>query len=69
MDRFCSRGDRADHFLLRHLAVQAAEGAFHQPEVADFLAEFHIAICDYHIAICNFRSRWQAAMSFKRLSK
>ena len=43
----------AHQFLLRHGAVESAEGAFDFAEVADFLAEFHIAIRNNNIAICN----------------
>jgi hypothetical protein len=39
------------HLLLGHGAIQSAERSFHFPEVPDFLAEVHIAICDYSIAI------------------
>ena len=46
-----------DHqVLLRHLAAQAAQSAFDQPQVTDFLAEFHITDCNYNIAICNVKN-------------
>jgi hypothetical protein len=35
---------RADHFLLGHLAAQAAQRALHQPQVPDFLSQLHIPI-------------------------
>src|SRR5262249_32461028 len=43
----------ADHFLLRHLALESAKPPFHFPEVAYFFAECHIAISNYYIAISN----------------
>ena len=33
--------DGSNHFLLRHLAFEAPQGAFHFPQVADFLSQFH----------------------------
>ncbi len=39
-------GDGANHFLLGHFPVQAAQRSFHQPQVANFLSESHIAIRD-----------------------
>ena len=45
--------DQPRHLLLGKFAVQAAEGAFHLPQVPKFFTEPHIAICDYYIAICD----------------
>jgi hypothetical protein len=39
---------------LRQLAVEAADGALHFPEVSKFFTERHIAICDYYIADCDW---------------
>jgi hypothetical protein len=44
--------DGAHYFLLRHLAFKAAKGALNLPEVAEFFAQSHIAICDQAIADC-----------------
>src|SRR5258706_11380656 len=48
-------GDGANHFLLRHLAIQPAERAFDQAQVTNFFSEAHIAIRNKYIAICNSR--------------
>src|ERR1035438_6525036 len=45
--------ERTDDLLLRHLAAEAPERALHFPEIPNFRAERHIAICDYRITICN----------------
>jgi len=45
--------DGADHFLLGHLAIVAAQGALHLAEIAEFLSELHIAIRHNYIAYCN----------------
>ena len=46
--------DGADDFLLRHLAAQSPQSALHLAEIADFVAELHIAIRNHHIANCNY---------------
>ncbi len=67
MDCFSSRLMAPHHFLLRHLAAQAAERALHLAQITDFLAESHIAICDHAIAFCN-RSQGKALKTpFKSL--
>jgi hypothetical protein len=40
--------------VLGHRAIEAAQGALHFTQVADFLGERHIADRDYDIAICDF---------------
>jgi hypothetical protein len=52
-------------FLLRHLAIHAAQSAFHEAQVAKFFAEFHIAVSNYSIAICNVK-KW-ISMALNRL--
>src|SRR5271165_747172 len=55
--------ERVGQLLLCHLAVHVAQGAFDQPEVAKFFAEFHIAISNYTIAICNVKNSISKAVS------
>src|SRR5262245_7594517 len=55
--------DGADDFLLRHLAVQAPERSLHQPQVANFLSETHIAICDQYIADCDLRNSTRSGVT------
>jgi hypothetical protein len=48
--------------LLSHRTAQAPERAFHGPEGAKFVTEFHdrlsnIAICKFYIAISNLSSK------------
>ncbi len=38
--------DQPGHLLLREFAVEAAERAFHFPQVPEFFTESHIAICN-----------------------
>src|ERR1035438_4688932 len=48
---------RDGQLLLRHFAVQSAQGGLHQTQVPKFLPEFHITISNYNIAICNVK-KW-----------
>ena len=59
--------DRCDQFLLSHRAVQAAQGAFHLTQVADFLGQLHISIRNIYIAICNIMSRVWISNRFRGL--
>src|SRR5438874_427675 len=45
--------DRPHDFLLRHLAAETAQRAFHLPQVPKFFAESHISISNMYIAIRN----------------
>lgn len=45
--------DRLDEFELGHGTSQIAQRAFDLAEVADFVAQCHIANCDIYIANCN----------------
>src|SRR5579872_4734928 len=50
--------ERPDHFLLRHLASQPAQRAFHQTQVPNFFTELHIAICNNNITNCDSVKRF-----------
>ena len=45
--------DQADQLLLGDGPAQAAQGAFDLPQVTDFLAQLHIAICNINISFCD----------------
>jgi len=47
------RSDRSDHFLLSHVPIEAAQVSLHRAQVANFLREGHIAICNKCIANCD----------------
>src|SRR5262249_37256197 len=45
--------DQARDFELREFAVESAQGSFHLPEIAKFLAQSHIAIRNEYMANCD----------------
>src|SRR5205807_10151499 len=51
--------ERANDLLLGHLAIEAAERAFHGAEVADFFSQAHIYLilqCQYNVLRCTSSS-------------
>src|SRR5690349_24528177 len=61
------RANCTDDFLLSHVAVQTAQMPFDGAEVADFLGESHIAICNRYIADWDLnQSRRSTSMLISR---